>query len=177
MVLVVHAHPYPRRSRATAALLAALDGLGGTEVRRLYELYPDFDIDAAAEHAALGRARAVVLLHPLYWYSVPALLKHWFDAVLLTQFGAEGGGRAALEGKPCLWATTTGRGEYHEGGVHGHSFGAFAPPIEMTARYCGMRWQEPYVLHEAHAIDDAALRHAASLFRARVAQIGAVAAE
>jgi hypothetical protein len=40
MVLVVHAHPYPRRSVAGAELLAALRGLPDLEVRSLYELYP-----------------------------------------------------------------------------------------------------------------------------------------
>jgi len=175
VVLIVHAHPYPSRSRATAALLAALDGLAGIEVRRLYELYPDFDVDVAGEHAALRRARAVVLLHPLYWYSVPALLKHWFDAVLLTDFDGDKG-RSALEGKPCLWATATGRGEYGTGSVHGHPFAAFTPPIEMTARYCGMTWQEPFVLHEGASVDETALRAAAARFRARVAALVAVPA-
>jgi glutathione-regulated potassium-efflux system ancillary protein KefF len=83
MVLVVHAHPYPARSVAGAELLAALRGLPDLEVRSLYQLYPDFDIDAEAERRALERARLVVLLHPLYWYSVPALLKQWFDVVLV----------------------------------------------------------------------------------------------
>jgi putative NADPH-quinone reductase len=170
MVLIVHAHPYPGRSRATAALLRAVEGRPGIEVRRLYELYPDFDLDLPGEHAALRRARALVLLHPLYWYSVPALMKHWFDAVLLTDF-EPGGGRDALEGKPCLWATTTGRGEYRAGGLHGHEFAAFAPPIEMTARYCGMRWEEPFVLHEGASLADDALAEAGARFAARVAAL------
>jgi glutathione-regulated potassium-efflux system ancillary protein KefF len=173
MILVIHAHPYPSRSRATAALLAALEGLPDTEVRRLYDLYPDFDIDVAGEHEALRRAKALVLLHPLYWYSVPALLKHWFDAVLLTDV-TQGAAGSGLEGKPCLWATVTGRGEYVEGGVHGHRFEAFAAPIEMTARYCGLRWQPPFVLHEGAALDDAALANAAAEFRARVAALAAL---
>ena len=56
MILVLHAHPYPRTSRAGAALLAAIRDLPSLEVRSLYELYPDFDIDVAAEQAALERA-------------------------------------------------------------------------------------------------------------------------
>src|SRR6185295_5505982 len=64
MILVVHAHPYPKRSRAIAALLAAVRDLPGLEVRSLYELYPDFDIDHAAERAALEKAKLVIWLHP-----------------------------------------------------------------------------------------------------------------
>ena len=65
-ILVVYGHPYPRRSRACAALVAALDGLAATEIRSLYDRYPDFDIDAAAEQAALARASLVVWLHPMH---------------------------------------------------------------------------------------------------------------
>ena len=79
MTLVVLAHPYPDRSRANRALIRALDGLAGVEVRSLYDLYPDFAIDAAAEREALTAASLVVWQHPLFWYSVPALLKLWFE--------------------------------------------------------------------------------------------------
>jgi glutathione-regulated potassium-efflux system ancillary protein KefF len=169
MILVVHAHPYPRQSRGTAALLAALEGDARVEVRRLYELYPDFDVDPVAAQASLRRAGALVLLHPLYWYSVPALLKHWFDQVLLSGFAHSGG--EELRGKPCLWAACTGRGEYREGGLHTHAFEAFAAPIEATARYCGMRWAEPFVLHDPATIDDERLREAGARFRERVAAL------
>jgi glutathione-regulated potassium-efflux system ancillary protein KefF len=167
VILVIHAHPYPHQSRGTAALLASLEGRSGLQVRKLYDLYPDFDIDFAAEQEALRGAAAVVLLHPLYWYSAPALMKHWFDQVLLTGF-AHGEGGTALQGKACLWATTTGRGEYGDGGIHTHAFRDFAAPIEATARYCGMRWLPPFVLHDPHLLDPGALRQAAAGFRARV---------
>jgi glutathione-regulated potassium-efflux system ancillary protein KefF len=50
-----------------------------SSVRSLYELYPDFDIDHAAERAVLEKAKLVVWLHPLYRYGLPALMKHWLD--------------------------------------------------------------------------------------------------
>ena len=167
MILVIHAHPYPHQSRGTAALLDALEDRAGTEVRRLYELYPDFDIDPVAEQDALRRAAAVVLLHPLYWYSVPALMKHWFDQVLVTRF-AHGDGGTQLQGKDCLWATVSGRGDYAAGGVHAYGYEAFAAPIEATVRYCGMRWLPPFALHDPNLLDDEALRAAAAGFRARI---------
>ena len=109
MILVVYAHPYPARSRACAALLEAIRGAERVEVRSLYDLYPDFDIDGDAERHALEGARLVVWLHPFYWYSVPALMKHWFDHVLIKGWAHGEGGRA-LAGKDCLWVTTTGGG-------------------------------------------------------------------
>ena len=156
MILVVHAHPYPKRSRGGAALLAGIADLPDLEVRSLYELYPDFDVDAAAEQEALRRADTVVWLNPLYWYTTPALMQLWMEKVLVSGFAHSKGG-GALAGKSCLWAVTTGGGEYGVDGPHGHAFEAFAPVVEMTARYCGMRWAEPFVVHDPGEMSDGQL--------------------
>ena len=37
--------------------------------------------DVAAEQARIDRADAVVLVYPIYWWSMPALLKGWIDRV------------------------------------------------------------------------------------------------
>jgi glutathione-regulated potassium-efflux system ancillary protein KefF len=175
VILLLHAHPYPSRSRAGKALLAAVRDLPGIEMRSLYDLYPGFDIDVEAEQAALARAEAVVWLHPVYWYSVPGLLKHWFD-VVLTRGWAYGKGGTALAGKACLWAVTTGGDEaaYTDTGMHQKAFAEFHAPVEQTAKFCGMRWQEPFVLHGAHLIDEAALGSAAAAFRARLAELASL---
>ena len=168
MILVVHAHPYPRSSRACAALLTGIRDVHPMEVRSIYELYPDFDIDVAAEQAALERAGLIVWLHPLYWYTVPGLMKHWFDAVLLGGW-AHGEGGAALEGKDCLWTVTTGDLEkYAVEAPHAHKFEAFIPVVEQTARYCGMNWLEPFVLHDSHEIDEEHLARAGRKLRGRL---------
>ena len=166
MILVVYAHPYPARSRACAALLEAVRDAEGVEVRSLYDLYPDFDIDGDAERAALARSRLVVLLHPLYWYSAPALLKHWFDHVLIKGWAHGGGGRA-LAGKDCLWVTTTGGDEeaFSPTGRHGRAFHDFVAPIEQTARYCGMNWLPPLAVNGAHEVPPEALREAGARLR------------
>jgi glutathione-regulated potassium-efflux system ancillary protein KefF len=168
-ILVVYAHPYPKRSRANRALLRAVKGLEGVEVRSLYDRYPDFGIDVEAEQEALRRADVVVWQHPLYWYAVPGLLKHWFDTVLIHGW-AYGEGGTALHGKRCLWVTTTGgdEGSYRAGAPHGHDFETFVPPVLQTAVFCGMVWEEPIVVHAAHRIEDAALERLARTYRARI---------
>jgi glutathione-regulated potassium-efflux system ancillary protein KefF len=168
-ILVVYAHPYPHRSRACATLLAQLEGMAGLRVRSLYDLYPDFDVDPAAEQALLGEARLVVWMHPLQWYSVPSLMKHWFDKVLSTGF-AFGGGGGKLAGRDCLWVTTTGgkQSDYTSAGLHQHAFEAFAAPIEQTARYCGLRWLAPFVLHDAEDLTEPELLAAGRRLRARL---------
>ena len=160
MICVIHAHPYPGRSRVNRALAEALSTLPDLDLRSLYALYPDFDIDVAAEQKALANAELVVWMHPLSWYSVPALLKPWFDKVL--EFGwAYGDSTSALRGKSCLWVPTAGGGNaaFAPGGLHAHTFASFVPPIEQTARFCGMRWEAPHVVLEADDVDEARLAH------------------
>lgn len=171
MIVVIHAHPYPGHSRAGGALLAAIRDIPDLQVRSLYGMYPDFDIDAEAERRALEGAKLVVLLHPLYWYTTPALLKHWFDTVLVKGW-AYGAGGTALHGKDCLWVTTTGGDAeaFTAEGKHGHPFEAFVPVVEQTARFCGMRWLEPVSIHGAHHIPDEELRAAAREVRRRIAE-------
>jgi glutathione-regulated potassium-efflux system ancillary protein KefF len=175
MILIIHAHPYPSRSRATHALLQAALALPEVTVHSLYERYPDFDIDIAAEQAALSQAQLIVWLHPLYWYSVPGMMKHYFDKVLSLGWayggksGGSGSGRA-LHGKHCLWAPSTGGDSetYSTTGIHEHVFADFVKPIEMTARFCGMFWQPPFVVHGAHVISDDELSAKAAAFKLRL---------
>lgn len=168
-ILVLLAHPYPRRSRACAAHVAALEGLARVEVRSLYDRYPDFDVDVAAEQAALATAGLVVWLHPLHWYGEPGLLKHWMEKVLAKGW-AHGPGGEALRGKDCLWAVTAGGDEaaFTAAGRHHGTFAGFAAPVEATARYCGLGWLEPHVVLGAHVIEAAALERAARAFRGRL---------
>ena len=169
MITIIYAHPYPSRSRANAALLASIRDLPQVQVRSLYDLYPDFDIDGDAERKAVEGARLVVFMHPLYWYTTTALLKHWFDQVLIRGW-AYGKDANGLRGKDCLWVVTAGGDEdaFDDGGRHGKPFPAFTPVVEQTARYCGMTWLEPFVVEGAHVISDDELQAAASRLRARL---------
>ena len=172
MILVIYAHPYPQHSRAGKALLNAVRDLPDLEIRSLYDLYPDFDIDVAAEQAVLSRADLVVWLHPIYWYSVPSMLKHWFDVVLLRGW-AYGNDGTVLRGKRCLWVVSAGGDEqsYSADGMHEQPFENFVAPIEQTARFCGMKWQPPIVLHGAHAVSDAELATAVERFHTRLLEL------
>lgn len=147
MILVIYAHPYPQHSRAGKAMLEAVRDLPDLEVRSLYDLYPDFDIDIAAEQAALKRAELV-------------LARGW-------AYGKEG---TALHGKRCLWVATTGGDEttYSADGMHEQPFANFIAPVEQTARFCGMRWQAPMVVHGAHTVSDQALQAMAQALRTRL---------
>lgn len=166
--LIVHAHPLPTESTVTAGLLARLSAQPDTAVRSLYDLYPDFDIDVAAEQQALQAAEVVVFLSPVYWYTVPGLLKHWFDTVL-THGWAYGHGGTALQGKHAWWVTSAGAAasDYSASGQHGRPLNEFTPVVEHVARYCGMHWHAPFVVHAGHHATPAELdaHHTALLAR------------
>lgn len=169
MILLLYAHPHPQRSVAGRALLSAVSDLPQLVVRSLYDLYPDFAVDAEAERRALSDARLVIWQGPLYWYGVPALMKLWWEDVLVRGW-AYGEGGNALEGKDCLWVTTTGAlsDAYRAEGRHGHPFEAFVPAVEQTARFCGMRWQSPIIVHGAHRLPSNELEATARAYRRRL---------
>ena len=51
--LVIYTHPDELNSRTSARLAAVADDHSDVHVRRLYDLYPRFNIDRAAEQQAL----------------------------------------------------------------------------------------------------------------------------
>jgi glutathione-regulated potassium-efflux system ancillary protein KefF len=167
-VALIYAHPYAERSLANRELLAALDDLTFIDRRPIYDLYPDFDIDVEAERRRLEAVDLIVLQHPVYWYSMPSLLKLWIDEVFAHGW-AYGEGGTALVGKHLQWVVTTGADfrAYSAEGPHGHPFEVFAAPMRQTAIFCGMQWQEPIVIHDAHA-DQAQVRAAGRRYRERL---------
>lgn len=153
-VLVLVAHPAMRRSRVNRRLMEAARGLDGVVVNDLYQLYPDFDIDVAREQQLLTDADVVVLQHPFYWYSTPAILKEWQDLVLEHGW-AYGHDGHALENKLLMNAVSTGGPEsaYSAGGSNHFTVRQLLAPIEQTAGLCRMRFLPPFVIHSTHALN------------------------
>jgi glutathione-regulated potassium-efflux system ancillary protein KefF len=168
-VLVLAAHPNWRESRVNRRLLAAARGVAGVRVQDLYSSYADYDIDAAAEQASAQAAQLIVLLHPIQWYSMPALLKLWLDEVL-TYGWAYGPGGTALQGKDLWLVATTGGPEssYHPQSYNRYFFDAFLPPYEQTATLCGMRFLPPLVLHGANSASEPAVAAHVTVFEDRL---------
>ncbi|MGV1870336.1 NAD(P)H-dependent oxidoreductase [Agrobacterium rosae] len=100
--IIVTSHPNPGSlTHAVAARIA--DGIAGSAGGHSCEFadlaaeafdprYTQDDIalmlgqaepteDVAAEHARLDRADALVIVYPVYWWSMPAQLKGWIDRV------------------------------------------------------------------------------------------------
>lgn len=166
---VLAAHPDWRESRVNRLLLQQARDLPGTVVQDLYAAYPDYDIDVATEQANAAAAQLLVLLHPVQWYSMPALMKLWLDEVL--RYGwAYGRSGNALRGKDLWLVASTGGPEssYHPQGYNRYFFDAFLPPYEQTAALCGMRFLPPLLLHAAHRASEAEVQAHVEVFRERL---------
>jgi len=154
-ILLLFAHPALGRSRVGRPLVEAAANVDGVHLHDLYELYPDGDIDVDREQEMLLTHQTVVLQHPFYWYSVPPLVKEWFDLVL--KFGwAYGPEGDRLHGKRFLTAITCG-GQFEAYTRKGHNrytIRELLAPVEQTVRLCGMEWLGPFVVHGTHALGD-----------------------
>jgi glutathione-regulated potassium-efflux system ancillary protein KefF len=171
-VYVVAAHPNWSDSRVNRRLLhaaQAAETAGTASVCDLYARYPDYHITVPTEQARLQEAQLIVLLHPVQWYSMPALLKLWLDEVF--SHGWAYGGGTALQGKDLWLVATTGGPEdsYHPQGYNRYFFDAFLPPYEQTAALCGMRFLPPLVLHGAHRVAAAEVDDHVAMFAERLA--------
>jgi glutathione-regulated potassium-efflux system ancillary protein KefF len=168
-IYVVAAHPNLKTSRVNRLLLQAATELPHVQVCDLFAAYPDYHIDIATEQARLKAAQLVVLVHPVFWYSMPALLKLWVDDVL-THGWAHGAGGNALRGKDLWLVATTGgpQDSYQPKGYNRFDFDAFLPPYDQTAALCGMRFLKPLILHGAHSVPSEDIKAFVATFKERI---------
>lgn len=99
--------------------------------------------DIVAELEKLQRADLLILNFPLYWFSVPAMLKGWIDRVFISglcyggmRFYDQGG----LKGKRATLSFTLG-GRPHmfgPGAIHGELDVMLRPLLRGTLAYVGM---------------------------------------
>jgi glutathione-regulated potassium-efflux system ancillary protein KefG len=165
-ILVLLAHPALHRSRVNSRLAEAVRDLDEVTIEDLYENYPEFDIDVRREQRSLEEHDIVVLQHPFYWYSAPALVKQWQDLVLEHgwAYGREG---HALEGKTLLCAISAGGSEaaYQRDGHNRFTIRELLAPFEQTARLCGMTYLPPFVVYGTHQLSAADITGFATDYR------------
>ena len=149
-ILVLFAHPAQERSEVNRHLAQAARGVPGVELVDLYGEYPTLAIDVDREQARLAAHEVLVFLHPLYWYSTPAILKEWQDLVLEHGF-AYGTNGTALRGKLFFNALTAGGPEpaYRAQGYNHYTIRELLRPLEQTALLCGMLYLPPFALFGA----------------------------
>lgn len=146
----------------------------GAEQERAYTAGKLAD-DIREEQEKIAWADTLVFQFPLWWFGPPALLKGWFDRVLVQGFAfgvRDGAGRTrrygdgGLAGRRALVVTSVGARESSFGprGIHGHIDEVLWPVLHGTFWYTGMAALPPYVVHGADRATPAdAERHAEAL--------------
>lgn len=140
--------------------------------------------DIRTEQAKLLAADAVVLQFPLWWYSVPAILKGWIDRVFAKGFAygisdPEHPGRTLrygdgpLRGRQAQVITTIGSPEPAMGprGINGQLDQVLFPLLHGTLWYVGMDVLPPLAIHGADRIEVSDRDRAANKVRERIAQM------
>ncbi len=149
-ILVLFAHPSLDRSEVNRPMAQATANIDGVTFVDLYGEYPDLVINVDLEQKRLRENDVIVFMHPLYWYSTPAILKEWQDLVLEYGF-AYGSKGTALHGKIFLNAFTAGGSEvaYCAEGYNHFTIRELLRPLEQTAVLCGMIYLPPFALFSA----------------------------
>lgn len=132
--------------------------------------------DIVAEQAKLQRADLVLLIFPLWWFGVPAILKGWIDRVFALDV-AYGGGRwfdrGVYRGKRALICCTTGAraDRFSDAGLFGPIEWVLHPLRVGTLNFCGFDTLEPFVAWAAGHRDDAGRRELLAHWAHRLAGI------
>jgi glutathione-regulated potassium-efflux system ancillary protein KefG len=146
-ILILFAHPRPSASHVQRVLADAVRNLDGITFHDLYAAYPDFTIDVGREQTLLREHDLIVLQHPFYWYSAPAMIKEWLDLVLELGW-AYGPGGTKLSGKFLMNALSTGgvEGAYRRHGRNRFEISELLSPFNQSAHLCGMAYLEPFIV-------------------------------
>lgn len=121
--------------------------------------------DIAAEIEKILAADLLIFTFPVFWFSVPAILKGWIDRVFIS--GPFYGGRriygaGGLKGKKALAVFSLGGREhmFGQGAIHGElQHGMLRHFLQGTLGYVGLEvlepfvaWHAPYVMPDERAI-------------------------
>ncbi|MEL5451721.1 NAD(P)H-dependent oxidoreductase [Serratia bockelmannii] len=162
-ILVLTAHRTPDESRINKALIEAVRTLPDVTVHELIRAYPDYRIDVAREQELLQSHDAVVMLFPFYWYSSPAILSEWQDAVLTYGFayGSEG---TKLHGKPLQLVVSTGGNAqaYTAEGYNRYPVQELLLPFHAMANLTGMDYLPPHLVQGVFDMSDERLAQEAA---------------
>ena len=111
-----------------------------------------FAPDIVAEIEKLAQADIVIFHTPMWWFSVPAVLKGWFDRVLAMGVAWDGGRiyeNGLLRGKQAMLCVVAGGPEdyFRVDGKHRATPQQILHPIQHgTLAFCGFDVIEPFVV-------------------------------
>jgi len=134
--------------------------------------------DVMREQEKIVAADVLIFHFPLWWFSVPAILKGWFERVWARGFAygyRDAGnlyryGDGALKGKRALLAVSVGGAEqdYSPRGINGPLDELLFPITHGTLFFPGMDVLPTFAVYGAARMDHEAIQIAKSRWRARI---------
>ncbi|MEU8452900.1 NAD(P)H-dependent oxidoreductase [Streptomyces griseoaurantiacus] len=137
--------------------------------------------DVRAEQEKLLWAETVIFQFPLWWYSMPAILKGWVDRVFTYRFAygvgehsdtryGERYGEGTLAGRKALLSVTVGGPEAHYAarGINGPIDDLLFPIHHGILYYPGIEPLPPFVLHGTDRMTDEEYADAAKAWERRL---------
>lgn len=122
--------------------------------------------DIQAEQEKLMWADAVLFQFPLWWFSMPAILKGWFDRVYTNGFAYGVGehndshwgdryGEGVFAGKRAMLLVSAGGWEEHysERGVNGAMSDLLFPITHGTLFYAGFEVLPSFIIYKTHKVN------------------------
>lgn len=147
-------HFEARATRGDFLAMRAADRFGYAREQYFAQRTDGFAPDIAAEIDKLRRADALILQFPLWWFSMPAIMKGWADRVLANgvAYGGSTGQffeRGMMAGKRAMVVTTTGAPGvmFDPAGMCGAMEAALWPIHNGILRFCGFEVLPPFVAH------------------------------
>jgi len=135
-----------------------------------------FAPDIAREQRRFLEADLLILLYPVWWGGMPAILKGWIDRVLACGFAYVDGRRfdtGFFRGRRGIMCLTTGgtRARFAPDGVYGDIHQVLWPAQRCVMEYLGLDALEPFVAYAAPRVDQAAREAYLSAWRTRLLEI------
>lgn len=102
----------------------------------------------------------LIFQFPLWWFSMPAMLKGWFDRVLVKGFAYDAQSMfetGFLNGKTasCIVTTHFPKLMYQEGGFQKHTLEEFLIPLHHTLKFVGIEPKPIFSVHSAWRLSQA----------------------
>lgn len=134
--------------------------------------------DVQAEQAKLLAADAVVFQFPLWWFSMPAIMKGWIERVFAygLAYGYKNAGNSyrygegGLQGRRAMLSVTTGgpAADFAPRGINGQLDELLFPITHGTLFFSGMEVLPTYAVHGAGRMTPEAAEQALAGLRARM---------
>ena len=146
--LIIFAHTFWKDSKVNRVLLEKLKDNKNVNIHNLSVIYPDGKINSVkSEVVLLKEADNIIFQFPLFWFSMPSLLKEWQDFVLSDIL--HGSDNKILENKTFKIITTAG-GEKSFYDTLDFKIEEILSPINISFKHLGLKIKEPFCIYEAN---------------------------